>query len=546
MKDFFERLQASDIKSWAGRTIFQRGKEYLDEGRVFEVLINSQNHITSEVEGNYGNYHVEIQLKNMHVRGYCECPYFQDNSALCKHIVAVLLYCSSNVENLDFNVSFVEEKNQILREDLEKLSKEELIQIILKGEHKKRVEISLEKAENIFNHSVKNIKKLLHNENYWHEPRKFEAILQKHLNAMRPAWKLKEHQIAQFLLYLMQKIESLQEEGYLYTEEWYNEEYFEGTLFRNYVLEFLQGVSFENKIAWIEEYEIFADSISYSTFYFDEDIKMAFTEADIQPLKEYIDKCLKNDKQSSFFTHYYQIVEPILSAKEKSEYLGKIYLKDAYLTQKYLELFNNNPQEQIKILRNFINKNSLLHTPDLMIRQYANLLRENQDAKRLQDLFNDIIRNSFVHLQNIEWLLEVFPQQKDLLKNTFKNINLHDYMDFLIQKDYFEEALQVVVEILSQHTNTSNDKEVIENFLKYYKSRLPEMAKKYYLKEIEANLVAASQVNYIRIVTYLEELYEIDSKLVWDKIDMIKKLYKRRTRLIEEIAQLENRIKHKK
>ncbi len=69
--------------------ILQRGQNYFDKGNILELNQGSNGAWYAQVEGNYGNYEVEIEIdnKNNISNYYCDCPY----DGAVKHIAAVAL-----------------------------------------------------------------------------------------------------------------------------------------------------------------------------------------------------------------------------------------------------------------------------------------------------------------------------------------------------------------------------------------------------------------------------------------------------------------------
>ena len=70
--------------------ISQRGQKYFNNGNILQLNQGSDGTWYAEVEGNYGNYEVEIKADNNSESAdyYCDCPY---DGAICKHIAAVAL-----------------------------------------------------------------------------------------------------------------------------------------------------------------------------------------------------------------------------------------------------------------------------------------------------------------------------------------------------------------------------------------------------------------------------------------------------------------------
>lgn len=79
-------LTQEKIPGLVGKTIFDRGVQYAQNGRVVDLLVDPSEGISALVEGN-DTYEVAISEGNQQLEFHCDCPY----EAICKHIVAVLL-----------------------------------------------------------------------------------------------------------------------------------------------------------------------------------------------------------------------------------------------------------------------------------------------------------------------------------------------------------------------------------------------------------------------------------------------------------------------
>lgn len=85
-----------DVRKLCTEASFERGKRYLDEGRV-NIQEASPTGVTAEVQGTE-KYNVKVDLKNG-ISAECNCPY--DLEGYCKHIVAVLLSMLDNKEEIE-------------------------------------------------------------------------------------------------------------------------------------------------------------------------------------------------------------------------------------------------------------------------------------------------------------------------------------------------------------------------------------------------------------------------------------------------------------
>nr|MDO8116033.1 SWIM zinc finger family protein [Candidatus Sigynarchaeota archaeon] len=67
--------------------IYERGYEYHSLGSVENLRVTG-NRIHASIDGNFGQYTVDIELVNGKILASCDCPF---GGPGCKHIVAVLL-----------------------------------------------------------------------------------------------------------------------------------------------------------------------------------------------------------------------------------------------------------------------------------------------------------------------------------------------------------------------------------------------------------------------------------------------------------------------
>lgn len=79
--------------------ILQRGLDYYNDNAIVKC-IQDGNHWKAKVQGNYGDYNVQIQLNkdDKPIGYYCNCPYDED---ICKHIIATLYYIDNELNSCD-------------------------------------------------------------------------------------------------------------------------------------------------------------------------------------------------------------------------------------------------------------------------------------------------------------------------------------------------------------------------------------------------------------------------------------------------------------
>ncbi len=125
-----ENLSESFIKTFAGSTIFGRGKEYQQSGMVDEIQYDpARDYLQAGISGSSGNsYDVEITVAARGVDANCSCLY---DGYPCKHIVAVLLTFLEKRETLLRQA--VGKKNVVssLKDKMTALSKDRLVEFLL-------------------------------------------------------------------------------------------------------------------------------------------------------------------------------------------------------------------------------------------------------------------------------------------------------------------------------------------------------------------------------------------------------------------------------
>lgn len=101
-------LQFDTIRSFADSAIiFNRGESLHRNGAFRRINGNNGNgHYIYEVDGNFGNYHTEINVDDG-INAQCNCPYPGNG---CKHIIAILLELFD--EQQSANRGYIEDKNQ--------------------------------------------------------------------------------------------------------------------------------------------------------------------------------------------------------------------------------------------------------------------------------------------------------------------------------------------------------------------------------------------------------------------------------------------------
>ena len=116
------------IRELCTEASFERGKRYLDEGRM-NIFVAYPTGVIAEVQGSK-TYNVKIDLKNG-ISAECNCPY--DLEGYCKHIVAVLLSMLDNKEEIEIMMARSRQDHEAAEALLKEADPEEL-RDFLRGE----------------------------------------------------------------------------------------------------------------------------------------------------------------------------------------------------------------------------------------------------------------------------------------------------------------------------------------------------------------------------------------------------------------------------
>lgn len=132
-------MNIRNFENHVSKTILHRGYDYYFEGNIVETYNEGNNIYTFLVEGS-DEYEVVVEIddKGEILESYCDCPY--DFGPICKHQVAAY-YELLDILNDEVNRESVKKevvKQPSVKEVLNNLSKEELINIIIELAQKDR------------------------------------------------------------------------------------------------------------------------------------------------------------------------------------------------------------------------------------------------------------------------------------------------------------------------------------------------------------------------------------------------------------------------
>lgn len=123
----FERLSKNFLHKIAGEAVYERGLNYFRGGRVGKIWLEDAI-IYADVAGNSGNYRVNISDNNGEIDYSCNCPY---EGTCCKHVVATSLTFLDQKNEIYQKAKKVSKDQLTLKEQLLKLEKDELVNLLL-------------------------------------------------------------------------------------------------------------------------------------------------------------------------------------------------------------------------------------------------------------------------------------------------------------------------------------------------------------------------------------------------------------------------------
>jgi uncharacterized Zn finger protein len=117
------------IENFAGPVMFDRGEGYYRSGLVTNLEYDEDTAtITADVEGNYGDYYVQISEADGRILANCDCPY---DGYPCKHMPAVMLEFAENKDKYIKKMKKSKKQDSSLEAKVGELSKEELVEMVM-------------------------------------------------------------------------------------------------------------------------------------------------------------------------------------------------------------------------------------------------------------------------------------------------------------------------------------------------------------------------------------------------------------------------------
>jgi len=165
-------------------------------------------------------------------------------------MIAVLLCIAcdgiSNIKTVDIPLSSEIPVTGLLQEHLKSLSKNELIDLVIKfapGEFITRIKnkyTTHSEAIEVYHKVEKKIKDFFNYPELLYEPSDFEESLISELDKLSGLEHELVKEIGELILFIINNVENAFDEGYLYIDSYYGDDYFESEAFCNFVIRYIK------------------------------------------------------------------------------------------------------------------------------------------------------------------------------------------------------------------------------------------------------------------------------------------------------------------
>ena len=514
-KDDLLKLTQANIKSMADSAIFSRGKRYYREHNVFDVKLDSTTMLTARVKGSYANsYKVKLYKEGADLRARCDCPY----DDVCKHIVATLI--SINQER-ELTESIVLSQESRVLSYFETLSKAELIELLMEFSPENfKKEIILKDAPvealNIrINEIASSIKYDIDDEELLYNPEQFQEKISEYMENLKIFVNQNPDEVFEIVFELAVEIEEKYENGYLYVDDYHNEEYFDFDVFSDEIMALINKV--KDKKAQLRCFMAFGELANSSDY-----LPFSFERLEIEDKRDLLQFF---DEESSL--SFYHFIEELLSFEEKESFLLTHNLKNVYEILITIYLENGKKELAINIVEKLLKEKFELE----YVQQLLALTEVS--AERFRGFVSQVIEESSYRGFNfiVDGLKKV--ENPEALEALWRDKNVSEYYKYLEQEKRIEEMFGLLDKL--PHNK--------EKFFKNHQQAYQKEAITFFNAEIEENLKTTGDNHYRAIADALFQLKSlIDKDAFILKVQSLKNTYKRRRNFMAILEQRFGRL----
>ncbi len=525
-----ERITEDDVEDCCGYKTFQRGMDYFNDGLVELLNYNAANDtITATVVGT-NEYSVDIFINNNEVQGICSCPVY----GVCKHMIAVLLSIAcdgiSNIKTVNIPLSSEVPVTGLLKQHLKSLSKDELVDLVVKFAPEgfitriKNKYTNHQEAIVIFNKVEKKIREFFNDPELLYEPSDFEESLISELDKLSGLEHELVGEIGKLILFIMDNVENAFDEGYLYVDSYYGDDYFESEDFCSFVTRYIKQLSFKQKTDYLFRLDGALNSMSYDTF---ENIALSYGEFFSDKEYPLLKKFVLNSMESvpdSYLSRLYNYLEPGLSVSGKEKVLLRLKsYSDRYVIN-LAEMFVQQEKyhKAYEIIKEYVH-NDTGFAGNRAIELYLEL------SARLDYDLNEPARVAVTCCPSasmLEKIKEIAGGSTTEYEKILKSENPEELLKYYEKENMLQDAVSLIKESGEIWDTT------LFEFFKRNKKSVPSEAEGYFVSRINENLGNAGENYYARVAETLGQVKQINPSLADKLITDIRLNFKRRTKLM--------------
>ncbi|MDX9806740.1 MAG: SWIM zinc finger family protein [bacterium] len=525
-------ITEEDVRDFSDYKIFSRGKENYDEGMVEELMHNTANNtVIASVMGTK-EYSVEFYIEDNGVQCTCDCPY----DGICKHSIAALLSIidngTENIRTFALKSPTTVESLDSLKKYLNSISKDELVLLVMKFAPENFVmeirnrELPVTDAIEVFRKTEKKIRKFFEDDELLYDPEGMEKSLMIQLNHLKGLESSMITETGELLLFIIRSIETAFNEGYLYIDNHYGDEYFESEDFCQYVIEYVKQLPFEVKTNFVKELDQALNEMTYDTFStIQESYHRFFSVHERKDLKLFVK--LDGEIPHTMVSRLYKFLEPVLSPDEKEAILRTISSSDAdHFLSFCVQLSKQNRYAEVmNLIRDDSDGFKPLH--DFRVAEIYLVA-----AHKLNINMDEISEEVLKHCPEISILRKIKALKGTVGSNCeaiVKHKNPEDLLTFYEEEDRMKDALDMIREPKLFYDN------VIFGFYRRNNKRFPEEAEAFLKRRIEEDLANTGKKHYERIAESLDLMKRINPRRSQRIADEIRANFKKRSSLIQII-----------
>ncbi len=531
LRQCVNHLAEGDIESCCEYRVFLRGIEYFNDGAVGKIEPGkNSNSIEAVVEGTR-KYSVALSLEDGGLYGTCNCPY----DDVCKHIVAVLLHLKEKevpvLSRPDKHPGGDKRMDETLKNHFDALSKSELVGLLMDfapRSYVTRVQnqaMADGDASGIFTKVEKRIDELFSDEELLWDPAGFEGVLMDQVKLLQGLESRMADEIGALLIMIIDGVDNVFNEGYLYIDGYPDDEYFESDDFCDFVIDFARMLPLERKMEFLPELAEALDRMSYDTFsQIDRSFGSFFQEHEYPLVR---DSIFQNEDPSSFvvLSRIYDDLDACLTDPEREKLLSGLSNYDYKFTLRLVRLLTGQGRisEAYGIIKERI-EGAGEFAGDEMFEMYLDLSRKaGMDMLEPASKAIEACPTPYM-LSKIKTL--VSKGQLGRYELILKRRNADQLFYFYQEENRPADALELIREGLISRDPT------VFRFFKKFKKTFPGEAAAFFEDRIRKNLAPAGQKHYEIIAETMGQLKQVNPGKADELLELIRTQYKRRRNLL--------------